>query len=96
MGKQKTTEEFIKQAIIKHGDKYDYSKVVYTKKDNKIIIICKIHGEFEQCANSHIMGYGCQKCGGNYRYNTYGFIEKSKLRFLKLWIEIYSSKNVQN
>jgi very-short-patch-repair endonuclease len=79
MGKQKTTEQFIKEAITKHGDKYDYSKVVYTKKDNKIIIICKKHGDFEQCANSHLLGYGCQKCGGNYRYDTNGFIEKSRL-----------------
>lgn len=79
MGKQKTTEQFIKESITKHGDKYDYSKVVYTKKDNKVIIICKRHGDFEQCANSHLLGYGCQKCGGNYRYDTNGFIDKSKL-----------------
>ena len=80
MGKKKTTEQFIKEAIAKHGEnKYDYSKVVYTKKDNKIIITCKTHGDFEQCTNSHLLGYGCQKCGGNYRYDTNDFIEKSKL-----------------
>ena len=79
MGKQKTTEQFISEAIVKHGDKYDYSNVVYTNKNNKIIITCKMHGDFEQCANSHLLGYGCQKCGGNYRYDTNGFIEKSKL-----------------
>ena len=30
MPKQKTTEEFIKDAIIVHGNKYDYSKSIYT------------------------------------------------------------------
>lgn len=79
MGKKKTTEQFIKEATEKHGDKYEYSKVVYTKKDNKIIITCKTHGDFEQIPNSHLRGYGCQKCGGNYRYDTNEFIEKSKL-----------------
>ena len=38
MGKQKTTEQFIAEAIVKHGDKYDYSNVVYTNKNNKIIL----------------------------------------------------------
>jgi very-short-patch-repair endonuclease len=61
--KNKTTEQFILEAKAKHDDKYDYSKVIYTKKDNKIIITCKIHGDFEQCANSHLQGKGCKKCG---------------------------------
>lgn len=40
------TEIFIKRAQAIHGDKYDYSKAVYTKRDEKICIICPIHGEF--------------------------------------------------
>jgi very-short-patch-repair endonuclease len=83
MGKQKTTEQFIKEAIAKHGDKYDYSKVVYNKKDDKVIIICKKHKEFEQCANSHLQGCGCKKCATEETHtlqksNTINFIEKSK------------------
>jgi len=41
-----TTEEFIKKAKKVHGDKYDYSKSVYTEYNNKITIICPIHGEY--------------------------------------------------
>jgi len=41
-----TTEEFIKKAKKVHGDKYDYSKSVYTGYNNKITIICPIHGEY--------------------------------------------------
>lgn len=81
--KKKTTEEFIIEAKNKHGNVYDYSKVIYTKKDNKVIIICITHGEFEQCANSHLQGYGCKKCATEnthikQRCNTTDFIKKAK------------------
>lgn len=60
--KKKTTEQFVEESKLKHGDKYDYSNVVYTGKDNKVIITCRKHSNFEQCANSHLQGYGCKKC----------------------------------
>jgi hypothetical protein len=44
--KKLTTEEFIKRAIAVHGDKYDYSKVDYKNKEEKVCIICPKHGEF--------------------------------------------------
>ena len=69
--------EFIDGCKIVHGDKYDYSKVSYVKKLEKIIIICKIHGEFEQLAHSHITGQGCIYCSGNYKSNTEEFILKA-------------------
>jgi very-short-patch-repair endonuclease len=57
-----TTEEIIQKAKEMHGDKYDYSKVEYTGIYNKIIIICRQHGEFQQGANVHIRGGGCTAC----------------------------------
>lgn len=78
------TELFIEKAIKIHGYKYDYSKVEYTKAINKIIIICKEHGEFEQRAISHLRKTNCPKCSGVYKYNTKTFIEKVK--------EIHSEK----
>ena len=62
MPTKKTTEEFIQDAIKVHGDKYDYSKVEYKNSRDKVIIICKEHGEFEQTPFGHIQGYGCKKC----------------------------------
>ncbi|MBP3631249.1 MAG: hypothetical protein J6J23_07215, partial [Clostridia bacterium] len=47
-----------------HGDKYDYSKVVYKNINTKVTIICPIHGEFEQIGMNHILGQGCPKCAG--------------------------------
>ena len=57
-----TVEDFIKRARLKHGDKYDYSKSVYENKDKKLIIICPIHGEFEQTPANHYK-HGCKSCG---------------------------------
>jgi len=57
-----TTKEFIEKAIKVHGDKYDYSDVVYTMSKNKIKIICPEHGEFEQIARNHLQGKGCLIC----------------------------------
>ena len=57
-----TEKEFIDKSILIHGDKYDYSKVKYIDSRFKVIIICKKHGDFEQVANSHLMGNGCPIC----------------------------------
>lgn len=57
------TEEFIRKARIRHGDKYDYSKTVYTGKKNKVIITCPIHGDFEQLPQNHVKRSGCPECG---------------------------------
>ena len=57
------TEEFIRRARLKHGDKYDYSKTKYTGKKNKVIITCPIHGDFEQLPQNHLKRSGCPECG---------------------------------
>ena len=57
-----TTDEFIRKARKKHGNKYDYSKVEYTNSKNKVTITCPIHGDFLKDPNSHLNGRGCPKC----------------------------------
>lgn len=56
------TSEFIKRAILVHGNKYDYSKVKYNLSSEKICIVCPIHGEFWQLPSDHLRGHGCKKC----------------------------------
>jgi hypothetical protein len=77
MKKRLTTEQFIEKARNVHGDRYDYSKSEYTKSCNKITIICKIHGSFQQNANNHLRGFICNKCADINRIKTntkkYGF-----------------------
>ena len=45
-----------------HGDKYDYSLVEYKSVKDKVKIICKEHGVFEQSPNKHLKGQCCFKC----------------------------------
>ena len=62
MPKRLTTEQFVAKARKIHGDKYDYSKVVYTKMHDYITVTCPKHGDFLQKAYSHLNGKGCSKC----------------------------------
>lgn len=61
-GRVLTTSDFIEKSKKKHGDKYDYSLVKYINNTNKVIIICPIHGQFEQTPHNHKRGGGCKKC----------------------------------
>lgn len=62
---------FIFNAKKEHGDKYNYSLVKYVSQKDKVQIICKIHGIFEQTPKNHlrgnsgVRGCGCPTCQGN-------------------------------
>ena len=80
--KRKTTEEFITQAIIVHGNKYDYSKTIYTTGEEKLCIICPVHGDFYQSPRNHLNGFGCRKCAAEKHssrlsFSTEQFIQKA-------------------
>ena len=56
-------EEFLFMVKKAHGDKFDYSKSEYKNLASNIKIICPIHGEFEQVAQTHLTSkHGCSKC----------------------------------
>jgi hypothetical protein len=74
-----TTEKFIEKSKLKHGDKFDYSKVDYSGAKCKVTIICKVHGEFTQTASDHLNGCGCQECDPTKRLTAETFIEKCNL-----------------
>ena len=81
--KKYTTEKFIKESKIMHGDKYDYSKANYVANKTKVIIICNEHGDFLQLAGCHLNGNGCKKCAYDIlsqerKCTTTEFIENSK------------------
>lgn len=54
---RKTTEQFIAEARLIHGDKYDYSKVQYKTNKDKVCIIDPIFGEFWQRPVDHLREY---------------------------------------
>lgn len=59
----KNVKDFVQDACIIHGDKYDYSNSEYNGCFEKITIKCRKHGEFKQLPSNHLQGCGCPKCG---------------------------------
>lgn len=80
MTKLKTTSEFIRQAKLVHGDKFDYSFVKYTGGKNPVEIICKQGHHFFQIPTDHLNGHGCKYCAGVAKSNTEEFIEKAIIK----------------
>jgi len=71
-------KKFIEKAILIHHDLYDYSLINYKSSTEKIKIVCKKHGIFEQSPVKHLIGHGCPICGGSKKKNIIDFIEESK------------------
>ena len=69
-----TTEQFISRSQAHHGDKFDYSQVVYSNTHSKVDILCPIHGLFQQSAMDHMKGSGCNACSGKKRLTTQQFV----------------------
>ena len=81
--RRKTKEEFIADARKVHGNKYDYSKVIYINNKVEVCIICPIHGEFWQRPDRHLTSDGCRKCGYDEvakkcKKSTENFIERAR------------------
>lgn len=68
--KKPDTDSFIEKAKAIHGDKYDYSRVVYKNNKTPVEIICPIHGVFKQTPDKHLSGQGCPMCAGEKLENT--------------------------
>lgn len=77
MARRVTTADFIRRARRVHGDRYDYSRVVYEAAKKKVKIVCPDHGVFEQLPPNHLIGHGCHECGGNKRLTLKRFIERA-------------------
>ena len=90
---RKTTEEFIEESKQKFGNKFDYSKVLYERKDKPVCIICPKHGEFWQAPHNHIgLKQGCPYCTNGHlesevsvllTINNISFIQEKKFPWLK-------------
>ena len=72
-----STQEWIQEAITEHGDRYRYDRVVYYHSQEKVVITCKKHGDFEQRPNDHLNGLGCAKCAGIYSYSTQEWVQEA-------------------
>ena len=70
MARRMTRAEFIEKAERVHQGRYDYSRVEYKNGTTKVVIICKIHGEFTQRPYMHLQGQGCPECAKADRKKT--------------------------
>ena len=107
-GLKNTKEKFVRQAIKVHGNTYNYTKVVFTRMSDNVLISCNSCGlEFEQKANNHVQGSGCPecgkaKCGSTPRLTLSTFIERSKKVHLDaydysdaIYTNIYTPVNIK-
>lgn len=90
--RKRTLEEFILEARTVHGNKYDYSRVLYYSSVQKVCIVCPDHGEFWQTPNNHLKGNGCNKCAHvAQRSNAETFISKCR----KIYGDLYDYSKVE-
>lgn len=73
-----TTKSFIDACNYIHGGRYIYDKTKYVKRNQKVIITCPEHGDFEQTPGNHLYGYGCSVCAGVNKLTPEIFIAKAK------------------
>ena len=75
-----TTEILVKKAKSIHGNKYDYSEVVYKNLETPVRITCKKHGPFNMRPVAIFKGGGtCPECTREkLAYTTKDFVKKAK------------------
>ena len=75
--KERLTLEEVKLRIDEiFNKKYDTSKIQYKNFNEKIILICPIHGEFKSSPAHLFKGHSCPKCGNVGRKTTESFKEE--------------------
>ena len=80
------TENFIIESKKIHGDLYKYDKVNYINNETPVEIYCtKCKKYFSQTPEKHLIGRGCQRCGGTKKYTTEEFIETSERKYPHLF-----------
>ena len=90
MAKRMNKESFIEKAHEVHGDKYDYSKVIFKYAKEPVEIICPKHGSFWQRPQDHYLkGCGCPKCKGEKVIQVHSY---KKEDWIKLVTEKYKNK----
>lgn len=90
MARRKTREEFIRDAVAMHGDKYDYSQVVYVQAHKSVIITCnKCKLQFNQIPSAHTSGRNCPACA---LQSTLSHTRRSVEHYLPRLKEIHGDK----
>lgn len=62
IGRMRTTESFIEEAMEVHKGHYTYDNVKFVDYATPVTITCKIHGDFPMRPLKHLRGEGCPLC----------------------------------
>lgn len=94
-GRRLTIEKFIKNANKVHNNKYNYSSIEEINGNKTPLpILCNLHGEFKQGANSHLKGSGCPTCYlENNGYSKSNFTYFAEGKESKLYLLECSNEN---
>ena len=66
---KKKTREFVEKALLVHGARYTYDKVVYVNSKHKVCVTCPQHGDFFVRPDTHLQ-YGLIQKTRNGRLNN--------------------------
>ena len=91
----KPIHQFIKDAKEVHGDKYNYSKVVYVNNKTPVTVVCPIHGDFKISPNSHISSrVGCPVCAASTPEKIiWNFLTRNNISFIfQFKLELFDYK----
>lgn len=74
--------DFVEHANKIHKNIYDYSKSIYISTKLRLVVTCKMHGDFTVVPNDHLNGRGCPACsklsyGVKRRLSFSEFIERA-------------------
>lgn len=96
-GRGLSNEEIIGRFKEVHGNKYDYSKVVFSKMHEKVCVICPEHGEFWITPSKHYSKkQGCPKCAIKRRVEKQYSNEKDVIeKFIKTHSNKYDYSKVR-
>lgn len=88
---------FITKAKVKHGNKYNYDKVVYVNSKTKVKIYCNTHKKyFTQKPSNHLFGEGCPDCVNQLLRDKFArTLEQFKIEATKKWNGFYTYNNVE-
>lgn len=81
-----------------HGDRYDYSGVVYNGAKTVVSIGCIVHGRFSQTPQDHLKGSGCPRCAKVHRKSTqecladFVVVHGSRYNYAKV---VYASSSIK-
>ena len=93
------TQTFIDRARQVHGDRYDYSTVVYKRSTSKVKITCHEHGPFFQAPENHVnQNQHCPKCanlrkGKHDRYSMEWMLQRPERAYAPALLYVATVQN---